>query len=255
MINPSHEAAAQHLVAARNRGTPGPRIAAEHRPSAIADGLAIQARVAALVGQAIGGWKCSVPSEARPVSLGGIFAPTIRSASPYPVVGSGAAAKIEPEIAFVLGRDLPSRPTPYSESEVRGAVKEARFALEIIGSRYADPAGNTFAELLADNVNNQGLFVGPVLPDMQRDLSGFPVTIRTAAEAFTTRDGKHPDGDPWRPLFWLANYLAQRGDPLRAGMIVTCGSYCGIVEVPLDTPLTFAYGDLGSLAVTLTRAS
>ena len=37
----------------------------------------------------------------------------------------------------------------------------------------------------------------------------------------------------------------QRGDPLRAGMVVTTGSYCGIVEVPLDEPLTFAYGDSG----------
>ena len=60
-------------------------------------------------------------------------------------------------------------------------------------------------------------------------------------------DGKHPDGHPLRPLYWLANYLAQRGDPLRAGMIVTTGSYCGVVDVPLDVPLTVVYGDLGSL--------
>ena len=42
---------------------------------------------------------------------------------------------------------------------------------------------------------------------------------------------------------------------LRAGMIVTTGSYCGVLDVPLDTPLTFTYGDLGTLAMTLTRAA
>ena len=28
-------------------------------------------------------------------------------------------------------------------------------------------------------------------------------------------------------------------------MTVTTGSYCGIVDVPLDEPLTVTYGDLG----------
>jgi 2-keto-4-pentenoate hydratase len=55
-------------------------------------------------------------------------------------------------------------------------------------------------------------------------------------------------------LYWLANYLAKDGTPLRAGMIVTTGSYCGALDVPIDTPLTFKYGDLGSLSVTLNRA-
>ena len=254
MTQPAHEAAAQHLLAARNRRTPGPRIPVESRPASIDDALAIQARVAELVAQPIGGWKCSVPSEPRPVALGPIFAPTILRESPYPVIGSGATARIEPEIAFVIGRDLPARSKPYSDDEVRDAIKEARFVIEILGSRYADATGIAFPELLADNVNNLGLFVGPALKDpWQQKLEAFPVTIRTAEGVFATRDGKHPDSHPLRPLFWLANYLAQRGDPLRAGMIVTTGSYCGAVEVPLDKPLTFAYGDLGALAVTFTR--
>jgi len=35
---------------------------------------------------------------------------------------------------------------------------------------------------------------------------------------------------------------------------VTTGSYCGAVDVPLDTPLTVDYGGLGTLSATLTRA-
>ncbi|MEO6565337.1 MAG: 2-keto-4-pentenoate hydratase, partial [Casimicrobiaceae bacterium] len=52
----------------------------------------------------------------------------------------------------------------------------------------------------------------------------------------------------------LTNCLATRGDHLRAGQVVTTGSYAGIIEVPLDTPLTFGYGDFGRLAATLQRA-
>ena len=59
--------------------------------------------------------------------------------------------------------------------------------LEIIGSRYADPAGIAFPELLADNVNNQGLFVGPVLKDPGSTTSTrFRITITTAGGVFAT---------------------------------------------------------------------
>lgn len=254
MTHTDHDNAARFLFAARQSRTPGPRLPVELRPADTADALAIQACVAALVGQAVGGYKCSVPSQARPVSYAPIYAPAILRGPPYPVPGAVKEARIEPEICFVIGHDLPPRATPYSEDEIRAAVKEARFALEIIGTRYADPGSVTFPELLADNVANLGLFVGPVLADpWSKKLDTLPLTISTADGVLATREGKHPDGHPLRPLYWLANYLASHGAPLQAGMVVTTGSYCGVVDVPLATPLTFTYGDLGTLAVTLTQ--
>lgn len=255
MPTPAQAAAAQFLFAARKSGRPGPRIPEDVRPTDIPDGLAIQHRVGELVGQPVGGWKCSAPSELRPIACAPIFAPAIFTSSPCPVIAGGSTVKIEPEIAFVLARDLPARATPYGEDEVRGALREARFVLELMGSRYADSTGISFPELLADSVSNQGLFIGPVVPDaFKRPLEAFPVSVRRGNETLMAKDGKHPDGHPLRPLYWLANYLAQRGDYLRAGMIVTTGSYCGVIDAPLDVPLTLVYGDLGTLAVTLTRA-
>ena len=253
---PAHETAAQFLFAARKRGTPGPRIPTECRPSSVADALAVQQRMITLIGDPIGGWKCSVPSEARPVLAAPIFAPTIRTTSPCPVIGSGGTAKIEPEIAFVLGRDLPARATRYSEGEIRAAVREARLVLEIMGTRYEDPASIDFPELLADNVANQGLYVGPVVDDaFNRSLETFTVTVQANGSAHSTHDGTHPDAHPLRPLYWLANHLAATATPLRAGQIVTTGSYCGVLDVPIDQALTIRYGDLGTLSVTLMRAA
>lgn len=253
---PAQETAAQFLFAARKRGTPGPRIPLDVRPADVASALAVQRRVGELIGQPVGGWKCSVPTEPRPIPCAPIFGPTVHAASPCPFVTDQDTARIEPEIAFVLRRDLPARATPYSEEEVRGAVREARFVLELVGSRYVDPTAISFPELLADSISNQGLFVGPVVADaFTQSVEAFPVTVRLGTDTLMQKDGKHPDLHPLRPLYWLANYLAQRGDPLRAGMIVTTGSYCGVIEVPLNVPLTIVYGDLGSLAVTLTRAA
>jgi 2-keto-4-pentenoate hydratase len=242
------ESAAQFLLAARKRGTPGPRIPEACRPSTVDDALAIQRRVTELLGAAIGGYKCSVPTAARPVAYAPIAAQTIARSSPMTVTAPGPTLQVEPEIACVIGRDLLPRSTAYDEEDIRDAVKEAHFVLEVLGSRYAEFPGVPFPENLADSVANAGLFIGPAVRDPWRNALGeFPVTITSGGKLLATKDGRHPDRHPLRPLHWLANYLAQHGTPLREGMIVTTGSYCGIVEVPMGETLTFTFGDLGGL--------
>lgn len=255
MINADSELAAHFLLAARKSRAPGPRIPAQFRPGDIDAGLAVQVRVTELLGQRVGGYKCSLPSTQRPVLLAPIFAPTITRASPCQVLAAGATARIEPEIAFVMARGLPRRANAYTDSEVRDAIGEVRLVLEILGSRYSDLDVVTFPEVVADGLANQGLFVGPVVHDpWNKELETLPIVIDSPTGILATHQGKHPDGHPVRPLHWLVNYLANHGKPLCAGMIVTTGSYCGAIDVPLDTPIRVAYGDLGTLSTTLTRA-
>jgi len=243
-------------MTARNRGTPGSRMPESFRPATIDDALAIQRRVADLVGSAIGGYKCSVPTEPRPVSYAPIFAPTIARSSPMTVTAHGAMLEVEPEIACVIGRDLMPRSTPYNEEDVRDAVCEAHFVLEVLGSRYEEFPNVPFPENLADSVANAGLFVGPAVREPWHGALGeLPITVTSGGKLLVTKDGRHPDGHPLRPLHWLANYLAHNGAPLREGMIVTTGSYCGIVEVPVGEMLTFTFGDLGGLSATFVSAT
>ncbi|HVP89398.1 MAG TPA: 2-keto-4-pentenoate hydratase [Casimicrobiaceae bacterium] len=244
--------AAQHLVAARRAGQPGARLPESCRPIDLADAIAIQRRVQGLVKAATGGWKCSLPTPERAIACAPIFAASIRRDCPCPVVAHGSTVKIEPEIAFVLGRDLPPRANAYSEGEVRAAIAETRLVLELLDSRYADPAAVSFPEILADQVNNQGLFVGPVFAGgLAAPLEGFPVAVEASARTLHFRGGRHPDGHPLRPLVWLASYLAQQESGLAAGTIVTTGSYAGALEVPVGTALTVRFGELGAIAVTL----
>ena len=256
MITPHQEAAAQFLAAARRTGHPGSRLPEADRPADLESALAIQRRVRELLGHDVGGWKCSVPSAERPILAAPILAPTIVNSSPCKVVATGATVKIEPEVAFVLGRDLSHRAHPYSHAEIREAIGETRLVLELIGSRYADPASATWAELMADCVQNQGLFIGPAIaaaPDA--GLEAIRVIVRGPGGTLLTHDGRHGDGHPLRPLYWLANFLAARNEGLRAGQIVTTGSYAGAIDVPLGQPLTVAFGNLGTIEVELVRAT
>lgn len=248
------ESAAQLLFAARAARRTIARLPQTCRPEDAAAGLAIQRRVGALLGRPIGGWKCSAATAERKTPLAPIFLPSIHDESPCPIVPTATMARIEPEIAFVVGRDLPPRTTPYADEEVRASMREVRLVLELIGPRYTDPTAITFPELLADNIANQGLFVGPVVADaLSRPLAAIPIVAAGPTRTLLTREGKHPDGHPLPPLYWLANFLAGGGygkaEWLRAGQVVTTGSYCGVIDVPLDTDLTLAFGDLGVLSV------
>jgi 2-keto-4-pentenoate hydratase len=249
--------AARHLLAARRARQSGPRLAESCRPTELEDALCIQRRVQQLLGAETGGWKCSAPTAERAISCATIFASAIARASPCPVIASGGVVRIEPEIAFVLGRDLPHRAAPYGEAEVCAAIAETRLVLELLDSRYADPAAATFPELLADHVSNQGLFVGPVLPDaLRRELDGFAIAVEVPHATLHERAGRHPDGHPLRPLVWLANFLASRSEigALKAGAIVTTGSYAGALEAPIGTPLRVRFGNLGEIGVELAAA-
>lgn len=258
MIASATETAARWLVAARRDGSPRTRLPEACRPADCAAAHAIQFRVSQLLDAPIGGWKCSVGNETREPAAP-IYAATISRSSPCPVPTRNGLARIEPEIAFVLGRDLPPRATPYSAAEVSAAIAETRLVLELLGSRIDDPGPLPFVESLADGLSNHGLFVGPVVPDIPvRSLDTFALTVATPSENLLERAGVHPDGHPLRPLVWLANWLGggqccwPRG--LAKGTIVTTGSYAGAIEVPIDTPLAITFGDLGRIDVMLTEA-
>jgi len=250
-LAPSFEAAAQFLVAARRTRRPGDRLPEENRPHDSESAIAVQRRVSELLGEQIGGWKAASPTGDK-LSVGPIYASDIYRTSPCPVRPVKGSARIEPEVAFVLGKDLGPRSTPYTEAEVRGAISETRLALEILGGRYADPDGVSFPEKLADAMNNQALFVGPVVPNaLEQKLDAFPLTVDGPDGLHYTKDGVHPSGHPLAPLYWLANFLSSRGDGLKAGQIVTAGSYAGVLELPLGAPLRITFDGLGTLSVEL----
>ena len=119
------KAAAQTLTELRHTGRFIARLPEATRPQTVDDALRIQERTIKILGE-VGGYKCSVPNAERTAPVAPIFASTIHSDVPYKVrqasPGSAGTARIEPEIAFMIGRDLPPRDTPYTENEVRDAM-------------------------------------------------------------------------------------------------------------------------------------
>jgi len=245
--------AARHFLQARQTRTPGPRLPESCRPVDANAAIAIQQRTLELLGEKIGGWKCGIPTP-NGVMLAPITSSTVTRTSP--AAFPGKKATIEPEIAFVMGRDLPPRDTAYTDEEIREAVQEARFCLELINTRFANKGEVSFLEILADCFNNWGLFVGPVVTDpFSRPLEKLHAKITTPTATIFDDVRAHPSGHPKTSFTWLVHYLNGRGEGLKAGEIVTTGSYAGIVDVPAGQPLRIELEGIGVIETQFSIAS
>lgn len=232
-------------------------------PRSDADGHAIQAALTRLSGVEAVGWKIAATSAAGQAHIGvpGPLPGRLHADHCYDdgatlPFGGNAMRVIEAEFAFVIGRTLPPRPSPYSQEDVMAAVDRLHLALEIPDSRFEDFAVMGGPALIADNACAHDFVLGPVADASWRDLdlAAHPVTLTITGsdERVERHDGIGANvlGDPRIALTWLANALSRIGMPLESGQIVTTGT-C-IVPAPIK-PGDRIEADFGSLGRVTTR--
>ncbi|AMO98118.1 fumarylacetoacetate (FAA) hydrolase family protein [Collimonas arenae] len=245
---PNAAAEAAVILAERRRsGVQGARLPLPLRPQDAETALAIQAAVSAQLGERIGGWKCGLPVEGQPVAAP-IYANTIHNSSPCTAWVRDGQVRVEPELAFVLAHDLPTRSAPYTKAEIDAAIGSTHLALELIDSRYSAPDDAGFIENLSDGLLNQGLYLGPqVDTERARAANTLLISVDEGVTKQRQLQGRHPNGEPRAPLYWLAEFLRTSGQGLQAGQIVITGSYAGSFGLPLARDISIRYGDMGVL--------
>ncbi len=126
--------------------------------------------------------------------------------------------RAEPEIAFLLRRDLPGR---VSEPEALAAVEAIAPALEIIDSRYVD-FKFSLPEVVADNASSSAFVVGP-WGDPHEDFGNLGLVVTIDGATVQVGSSAALLGHPLRSLVAAARLCAGAGEPLRAGSIVMAG--------------------------------
>lgn len=245
--------AARILIAAREAGIAGPRLPADCRPQTQGQALAVQQRTARLLREtrqeAIAAWKSALPSPEKTV-VAPIYASSVAHGDVVPA--RAPVVRIEPEIAFELACDLPTRDEPYTPAEIDAAIGSARLALEILGCRYAAPEHASLPELLADHMFNAGLVLGPRIASPDAAPASMTLTLSVDGAEVEQHAGIHPNNHAKAGLYWLANFLREQGRGLSAGQHVITGSYAGFLDVPANRDIALAYGDLGVLKLRFT---
>lgn len=154
--------------------------------------------------------------------------------------------RVEAEVAFVLGRDLPDR--PVTTAEVLRATDFVVAAIEIVDSRVENWDISIF-DTVADNASS-GLFVVGGSPRSLRDIDD----LRASAMSLTcdgvelsAGTGSACLGHPVNAVVWLANAVAERDVPLRAGEVILSGSLGPLVPVEPGKTYETTIEGLGSV--------
>jgi len=219
--------AADLLLDARRTGAPIEDLPGALQPRDLDEAYALQDRIAEAYGE-IGGWKIGAPSaEATPV-----FAPMPLAwiAGDGAVVGGMRRFRgLEAEIAFLLGKDLPARATPYASEEIVSAIASCHPAIEVIESGLLDPLKAARLSMIGDLQMHGGFVYGAAVADWQKiDFKIEHVFIAVDGMVRVERTGSNTSGDLMRLLPWLANEGSKRTGGLKAGQWVTTGSWTGV---------------------------
>lgn len=137
--------------------------------------------------------------------------------------------KVEAEVALVLERDLPE--PGITVAQMLRATAFALPAIEVVGSRIAD-WNIRFVDTVADNASSSAFVLGnaPVsLPGLDLRLAG--MTMERRGEQVSLGAGAACLGHPMNAAVWLANTMAARGRPLKAGDVVLTGALGPMVSV------------------------
>src|SRR5215469_3379546 len=244
MLQDLAEEAALLLCAARG-GAPVHELPASCRPQSDRDAYQIQDAVTRRLGHAIGGWKVGAASPTTAAFCAPIYISMIR---PSPASFHAAELRligIEAELAFRLGRDLPARTAPYGRAEV-AAGATLHPVIEVVDSRYADFRSLDRPSILADNFSNGGLVCGVAVPNWEElDLHRTSIIVTEDGEPFadSSQGGAR---DPVAALVDFANLMKER-DGIKAGTIVTTGSWTGMVFTRRGARIVADFGPLGQV--------
>lgn len=148
--------------------------------------------------------------------------------------------KVEPEIAFLLGRDLEP---PVSAADVRMATTAVMPCLEVVDSRYEGFRFEPLDNIADDSSAGKVLLGDPVRPD-GIDLALVGCALWADGRLHDTAAGAAALDQPAAAVAWMANNAP---DPLRAGHVVISGGLTSPVDLAPGTVVTATFDRLGSV--------
>jgi 2-keto-4-pentenoate hydratase len=227
-------------------------------PEDLATGYLHQEAAIALFPDEIVGWKIGrVGPEfedkfGRTRLAGPIFRRSLRHADAsepvaFPVFKGGFAA-VEAEFVFVLGADAPAGKTSWTLEEARNQAGAMHIGIETAGSPLATINALGPTVVVSDFGNNAGLILGPTIADWRR----YPeaeLTCETLVDSKSVGTGAAADlpGGPVEALRFLLEHCAQRGRPLKAGMLISTGAATGIHEIAAGQRARVDFGRFGKI--------
>ncbi len=255
--NTKHDELARMLAAARSEGQQIPELDPSLVPASADEAYRINAKVAALLGWPILGWKIAATTEAvrtklktdRPI-YGRTFQ-RFKYASPTRLAHSKLLDPlVECEFFVTLKADLPARDKPWSLEEVTAAVGTVHAGIELAECRFPSRALPPLPAILADGSASGNYIFGGVIESWQASLAGMEVRLEVDGTERRRGTGAEVMGDPLRPLHWLAEERRRFGDGLKAGETISTGSMTGMLPIRAGQHVLARFGTGAEVEIT-----
>jgi 2-oxo-3-hexenedioate decarboxylase len=154
-------------------------------------------------------------------------------------------AKVEPEIAFITGKELGGKP---SVAEALDGVKWVLAALEIIDSRYEN-YDFQLPDVVADNCSSAGFVLGAkkLRVGEFRDLENLGILLEINGRPAQFGSSAAILGHPARSLADLVALLHEAGETLPAGSLVLAGGATAAVTLSAGDFVRGCFDQLGTV--------
>lgn len=155
--------------------------------------------------------------------------------------------RVEVEVGFVLGDDLPGE--GCTEADVLERTEALAPAIELIDSRIVDWR-ISLADTIADNASSAGFVLGAArVRPSDVDICGIEATLSRNGELVASGRSDAVLGNPVIAVAWLARKVAGFGVRLRAGHIVLPGSCTRAIDARPGDEFRASFTGLGDVAL------
>ncbi|UXU57204.1 fumarylacetoacetate hydrolase family protein [Staphylococcus agnetis] len=211
-------------------------------------------RIQSATGSTVAGYKVSMTSKATQAyanthepAYGTLLSHVVKASNTTLNLPDLFSPLIEPELVFEFTEDVSNHPTV---EEVLSKSKIAP-AIEVPDARYIDWFPHfTLGDLLADNTATGLVVVGETVDTPDYDTLGdISMTLQHNKTALAEGHSSAVLGHPVKAIQWLAEKLAAHGKSLKAGDIVSSGTFITPLQAEVGT-YHVEYTHIGSVNVT-----
>jgi 2-keto-4-pentenoate hydratase len=241
--------AAEMLLEARRTLQPIDDLPAAVRPTTLEEAYYVQDRMLEALGT-VGGWKVGAPSPDAMPRYAPMPGETFARNGEEIAKDGRRLRGVEAEIAFLMGKDLPLRSTPYTREELIDAIASCHPAIELLEAALVDPDAADRLTAIADLQSNGGFVSGEAVPGWQ-DLNLAEESAQLNVDGFVrVTGGKNSAGaDLLRLVLWLANDAQERTGGLFHGQWITTGSWTGKVLAESGSTVTARFPQFGEVSI------
>ena len=213
----------------------------------------VQAETRRLLGQTAPVSKVAIDGQGRAIAApiyGGLVATSGRTIDLPP----GGWLGIEVEIAARLARTVTPELAARGTVGVLEAIESFHVGIEIVGSRYDDRLAAGANGALADNMNTAGYVWSPAPWTRGIDVANLPIVVAIDGAVRWEGRSKAPFGELLDPVIAYAK-RPLAFSALDAGMLVTTGTLCGLIEVGTPTHFSARIADAAAVEFTVRHAA